>query len=630
MKPLLFALLLLIPFGIFSQTNVIEPQLHSNIELALRDSTFNFIEHNGLVYTIVDDGIHGLELWVFDDEQNSLRMVNDINTNGDSNPIIVSNGIENGLLFYAYDDEGTGLWTTDGTELGTTLLKYFSYSKFKAGFIDDIWSGYKVFKGELYFGETDIEKEDYELWKTDGTVEGTKMLKDLDTEKSSRPRYFHVVGDRLIFRTASADGDTWSTDGTEKNTIRISSGKNDVSGNSIYWSRGPTHYFYLDSLEDRIELWATDGTIGGTTALSDIFDETSFDWRGMVLLNNILYFTGNRNGGNLVLFVTDGTVAGTKEVIKITRDISTYFSYLSFSNNSNQNLFFSTYKNENNSLWVTDGTESGTKMISPPELYNIVKSKESIVSDRLFFTSFDDSKREDLWVSDGTSGGTHFVKNLAVGDDRARIEFTSEIIDGKVLYYYKDEMGVASTWLTDGTEEGTSILNPNLSNLTRMYHTDNQYNNILFFTEISEVDSVRMWQTNMTKEGTSIVMPSDQSHNNHVRPHQFYQIEYNNHIYFFADYYGKGEQLYRIANTITSVEVNEQTELMNVYPNPAKDYVQLELDKPIQLSIISSTGAKVKDYGLVDDGKMNVANLTSGIYFVVDEQGNNIARFVKE
>jgi len=630
MKQLLFTILLLIPFGIFSQTNVIEPQLHSDIEFALRDSTFNFIEHNGLVYTIADDGIHGLELWVFDDEQNSLRMVMDINTNGDSNPIIVSNGVDRGLIFYAYDGIRTGLWATDGTELGTKLLKYFSNSQFKAGFINDNWGGYKILNGELYFGESELDSQDYELWKTDGTPEGTKLVKDLEPNKSSQPRYFHVVGDRLIFRTNIDDGDIWSTDGTEENTRIISSGKNEVSGNSYYWSSSPTHYFYLDSLDDRIELWSTDGTIDGTFALSNKLEDTSFDWRGMVLLNNILYFTGTRNGGNIVLCATDGTIEGTKEVIEITRDISTYFDYLSFSNNSNQNLFFSTYKSEKNSLWVTDGTNSGTNRISPTDLYNIVRSKESIVSDRLYFTSFDESNREDLWVSDGTSGGTHFVKNLAVGDDRARIEFTSEVIDGKVLYYYKDEKGIASTWLTDGTEEGTFILNPNLSNLTRMFHSDNQINNILFFTEISESDSVRMWQTNMTKEGTSIVMPSDQSHNNHVLPHQFYQIEYNNYIYFFANYYGKGEQLYRIANTISSVEVSEEAELVTVYPNPAKDYIQLQIDKPLQLSIISSTGAKVKDFGVVDDGKLNVANLTTGIYFVVDEQGNNIARFVKE
>mgnify|MGYP006896876080 CR=1 FL=1 len=50
----------------------------------------------------------------------------------------------------------------------------------------------------------------------------------------------------------------------------------------------------------------------------------------------------------------------------------------------------------------------------------------------------------------------------------------------------------------------------------------------------------------------------------------------------------------------------------------------------MQLSIINSTGAKVKDYGMVAGGKLNVAELHSGVYFVVDELGNNIAKFLKE
>ena len=60
--------------------------------------------------------------------------------------------------------------------------------------------------------------------------------------------------------------------------------------------------------------------------------------------------------------------------------------------------------------------------------------------------------------------------------------------------------------------------------------------------------------------------------------------ELEGNVYFFADYYGEGQQLYRIPNTISSVEESEKPELMTV----------------------------------------------SGVYFVVDKQGYNIAKFVKE
>lgn len=630
MKNLLFTLLMFIPFGLFSQTNVIEPELHSNVGITYRDSTFNFIEHNGLVYTIADDGIHGLELWVFDDEQNSLRMVKDININGDSNPFVVSNGLEDILLFYAYDDKGYGLWKTDGSEKGTRLIKYFNPRSNNANVLRPKEKGKNILNGEYYFTASEVGFTNIELWKTDGTENGTKLVKDINNGGSSNPSNFHIVGDKLIFRTSDSNNDIWSTDGTEENTFRVSSGNMEKHNSFSYWGCNSSHCFFLDSIDGKVELLSTDGTKEGTLSLSNKFEGLVIEQRDIIFIGDYLYFYGLQNDNNLILCVSDGTVLGTKQVKMFPQVQYPYIRFFSFYNSLKQVLFFEMYVDNKNSLWVTDGTESGTNDISPPEFVNVLRFKESPTTDKLYFTSRTESYREDLWVSDGTSLGTHFVNKLVEGNDKSRFEFTSEIIDDKLLYFYKDETGVASTWVTDGTGEGTSILNPNLTNLTRMYHSDNQYNNILFFTEISEADSVRMWQTNMTKVGTSIIMPKDQSNNNHVRPHQFYQIEYNNHIYFFADYYGEGQQLYRIPNTITSVEDTPKQELMTLYPNPAKDYIQLELDKPMQLSIVNSTGSKVKDYDMVVSGKLNVAGLSTGVYFVVDELGKNIAKFVKE
>ena len=127
MKNILLILIILFPIDSILQAKILEPKLHSDIKFVLTDSTYDFVENNGKVYTIADDGVHGLELWVFDDNYNSLRMVKDINPNGDANPIIYKTNLEDVLLFYAYDDNGTGLWSTDGTEEGTFLLKYFHF-----------------------------------------------------------------------------------------------------------------------------------------------------------------------------------------------------------------------------------------------------------------------------------------------------------------------------------------------------------------------------------------------------------------------------------------------------------------------------------------------------------------------
>ena len=75
-------------------------------------------------------------------------------------------------------------------------------------------------------------------------------------------------------------------------------------------------------------------------------------------------------------------------------------------------LFFSTFNESSNEIWVTDGTELGTRPISVESRY----SGEAIVfKDRLFFsnTSIDG---EELWVSNGTAIGTYQLADLTPGD----------------------------------------------------------------------------------------------------------------------------------------------------------------------------------------------------------------------
>ena len=629
MKYFITVLLVMIPFGTYVQAKILEPEQHSDIKFVIRDSTYDFIEHNGLVYTIADDGVHGLELWVFDEKHNSLRMVKDINPNGDANPMIFQSTLENVILFYAYDENGTGLWATDGTDKGTVLLKYFYFYRIIAKVMEDDWNSYIVYKDELYFSASESENQGDELWKTDGTSEGTVLVKDINPDGSSSPNNFHIRGDRLLFHTNRGLRDIWSTDGTEENTIKLTNSKDVLNSISILrWNS--SYDFFLDSLGEKKELWSTDGTVGGAVPLTDKLDDYKASNSNYAFNGDNLFFEGYTNDRKLILLVSDGTLECTKKVKTFSSDPNAYFYFLSQNNDRQQKLFFFLFENQISSLWVTDGTEEGTKMISPLELEDMYENRESNYSDKLYFTNVDDENGEDLWVSDGTAEGTKFVKNLSVGNDRSRIEFSDKVVSDKVLFLYENEKGIKSIWITDGTEAGTYILNSELRNLYRMFYHENVINDILYFREMGNDNTFRLWRTDMTEDGTYKIMPKDQKNDVHVHEYFSFQIEYKNQVYFFADYYGEGQQLYRIPNTISSVEDTPQPELMTVYPNPAKDFIQLELSKPMQLSIVNSAGKKVKDFGVIADGKLNVAELISGVYFVVVEQGKNIAKFVKE
>ena len=135
----------------------------------------------------------------------------------------------NGYAFYGGDDSNGyfQLYKTDGTANGSTKVTNFSngtelyevsqYCKCIYG-----W----VIGNTLYFQVNDVTTGN-ELWKTDGTTSGTKIVKDINVGSgdafSSLNHDFHSIGDTLFFN--ANDGthgiELWRTNGTESGTMMV-------------------------------------------------------------------------------------------------------------------------------------------------------------------------------------------------------------------------------------------------------------------------------------------------------------------------------------------------------------------------------------------------------------------------
>ena len=181
-----------------------------------------FTRLNGALYFRANDGIHGEELWKTDGTETGTVMVNDIRPGGEGSHPAEITVFDGGLYFQAadgfHDGQGMELWTSDGTSAGTRIVKD----------INPVTGSYPVglapFNGTLYFHATD-SSNGYELWKTDGTAAGTVMVKDI-APGWGEGSYLsdHIWFDGAMYFVAD-DGnkgrELWKTDGTPAGTLLV-------------------------------------------------------------------------------------------------------------------------------------------------------------------------------------------------------------------------------------------------------------------------------------------------------------------------------------------------------------------------------------------------------------------------
>ena len=177
------------------------------------------------------------------------------------------------LFFTARDEEhGRELWRTDGTPEGTVLVSDIRPGRASAKPEDLIAAG------DYLFLTARDEEYGRELWRTDGTAEGTVLVTDIEPgEDGSLLGDFAVLGDRLYFAVWGTPGVEYQSDGTEVGTFPVGS---DQAGAPVLGRRASESastvqaegrlFFPADDGTHGTELWTTDGTVGGTAIVADL------------------------------------------------------------------------------------------------------------------------------------------------------------------------------------------------------------------------------------------------------------------------------------------------------------------------------------------------------------------------
>lgn len=265
----------------------------------------------------------------------------------------------------------------------------------------------------LQFGRIVRPTGAFELWKSDGTPEGTSLVTNLGFV----PQFAAVeAGDALFFTAQQA-----------------------ATG---------------------VELWKT--TPSGTALVLDINSgPASSNPRALTNVNGTLYFSASEAFHGDELWKADDSGASLVKDI----DPGSTGSELASLTNLNGVLVFSAREPVfGNELWRSDGSSAGTLLIKDvrPGTPGSAASNLTIVQGELFFAANDGVHGLKLWKSDGTSGGTTFVSDLVPGSGGGGLNALAEVNGGLLFSAISGSFGF-EPWQSNGTAAGTTLvsdLNP--------------------------------------------------------------------------------------------------------------------------------------------------------------------------
>lgn len=403
------------------------------------------------------------------------------------------------------------------------------------------WQGITV-AGKTFFAAQD-ETHGFELWVSDGTSEGTRLLRDISlAQASSRPDRF-VEFQGHVFFTATDDThgrELWRTDGTSEGTVLIADtvpgagGGLDLFSAGQQWAILSGRLYFLVTWDGEWFLWQSDGTAVGTEPLLriglDDFDEPS---PFLARVGNSIVFPMDTAELGSELWALD---AGSR-VPRLLADINpgeahafTWFESETLPQEgtrflaANHRLFFKVIDNQGHALWVTDGTSTGTVRLATRSAMQFdILSPMHPFDGLVFFVAWTAETGHEIWVTDGTPERTLLLRDVRPGSESSVPLHNDGVAErmpqfgtgaGLLAFIADDGEHGFEVWVSDGTTAGTRLLvdlHPGsgsavvVEQFAPPLFRSSEFGDRLVFSASDGIVGRELWITDGTAAGTSLV-----------------------------------------------------------------------------------------------------------------------------
>ncbi|WP_427872703.1 T9SS type A sorting domain-containing protein [Flavobacterium sp. MMS24-S5] len=476
--------------------------------------------------------------------------------------------------------------------------------------------GFQKINDKLIFeaSEADTGRE---IWQSDGTTFGTKLIKDIYSGPEfsivGTPGKGTVLNNNFYFiaKDESSSGEIWKTDGTEAGTVKVTSF---INGRTSKLTAVGNLIYFLIKEDDKLQVWKTDGTSMGTVLVKDnlpIWNTPTFQGK----CNSTFIFTFQPPGtSNSKVWRSDGTSVGTFPItglIEGNGSDSVGSSGLSQYIEHNSKLYFVSrlYLHE------TDGTLENTKTIGEvwnAQQYWVDHSSVIEANNNLYFMFFSDELNKlSIWKFDSVNKNVTEIYRKISSYYFPPSNFTKT--DNSLLFASPDQMGgtsLVSLSLTDYTETNLGELSKGIPKSSMFIDfldssiffkiNDNQY----YIASVDQNRSTKGYIFDLKLNTLKQISALDKV---------LSFVSYNDYLY-----YAKDNTLWKYANNL-SIQLIENKSPLVFYPNSSSDFINVKAENDVKIEnfqIFDLNGRLIISEELGLNDKIDISKLSQGAYLL--------------